>query len=282
MNRTVIFAHYDKNNKIENYVIFYLKELKKIAKNIVFVSDCNLNEEEIVKLSNITHHIIAKRHGEYDFGSYKYGYLYAKENNLLNTEELILANDSCFGPLISFENIWNEINKKECDFWGINQNDIDVDFHIQSFFMVFKENVFKNELFDNFITSIKKQENKDEIIKKYEIGLSKLLLGNGFKAQSFCNYPSDRKVTQDLVFNKTAPLIKKWEILELYPKLTKLICQKIIKRLNSAYDIDLIIDYTKKHSNKKLKNNLKIIRRILIDIKLKRKKFCVLGKNLFP
>ena len=282
MNKTVIFAHYDKNNKIENYVIFYLKELKKIAKNIVFVSDCNLNEEEIAKLSNITHHIIAKRHGEYDFGSYKYGYLYAKENNLLNTEELILANDSCFGPLIPFENIWNEINKKECDFWGINQNDIDVDFHIQSFFIVFKENVFKNELFNNFIINIKKQENKDEIIKKYEIGLSKLLLENGFKAQSFCNYPSDRKVTQDLVFNKIVPLIKKWEILELYPKLTKLICQKIIKRLNSAYDINLIIDYTKKHSNKKLKNNLKIIRRILIDIKLKRKKFCILGKNLFP
>lgn len=282
MNKTVIFAHYDKNNKIENYVIFYLKELKKIAKNIVFISDCNLNEEEIAKLSNITHHIIAKRHGEYDFGSYKYGYLYAKENNLLNTEELILANDSCFGPLLSFEDIWNEINKKECDFWGINQNDIDVDFHIQSFFIVFKENIFKNELFNNFIINIKKQENKDEIIKKYEIGLSKLLLENGFKAQSFCNYPSDRKVTQDLVFNKIVPLIKKWEILELYPKLTKLICQKIIKRLNSAYDINLIIDYTKKHSNKKLKNNLKIIRRILIDIKLKRKKFCILGKNLFP
>ena len=46
MNRTVVFAHYDKDSVIDDYVIYYLKALKEIAQNIVFVSCGSLSEYE--------------------------------------------------------------------------------------------------------------------------------------------------------------------------------------------------------------------------------------------
>ena len=46
-NNIVIFAHYDKNNCIDDYVIYYLEQLKLISKYIIFVSDSDLNKEEL-------------------------------------------------------------------------------------------------------------------------------------------------------------------------------------------------------------------------------------------
>lgn len=83
MKRTAVFAHYDKNNLIQDYVVYYLSELKKYAEKIIFVSDSDVLPEELKKIEGIVEQSIIGRHGEYDFGSYKRGFLYAKENNLL-------------------------------------------------------------------------------------------------------------------------------------------------------------------------------------------------------
>lgn len=32
MKRTAVFAHYDKNNLIQDYVVYYLSELKSVQK----------------------------------------------------------------------------------------------------------------------------------------------------------------------------------------------------------------------------------------------------------
>ena len=123
MNRTVVFAHYDKDSVIDDYVIYYLKALKEIAQNIVFVSCGSLSEYEKNKLNGIASKIIAEHHEEYDFGSYKRGFNYLKDNNILNEiDELILVNDSCFGPFYPFGEIFNDMDKKDCDFWGITKN----------------------------------------------------------------------------------------------------------------------------------------------------------------
>lgn len=73
MNRYAIFAHYDSDNKIEDYVFYYLKELKTVCDYIIFVSDSNLPQNQTVKLDELVDEKIIGRHGEYDFGSYKRG-----------------------------------------------------------------------------------------------------------------------------------------------------------------------------------------------------------------
>ena len=109
MNRLAIFAGYDKDGIIDDYVIYYIKELKKIA-DIIYVSDCDIIESELEKISPYCIHMINGRHREYDFGSYKRGYLYARDNNLLNNYHyLIFCNDSMYGPFFEFEPIFEEM-----------------------------------------------------------------------------------------------------------------------------------------------------------------------------
>lgn len=223
--RTAIFAHFDKDNLIDDYVIYYLNALKKVVQKLIFVSDCNLSTVETDKLNGIADGIIAKPHGEHDFGSYKRGVLFAQENNLLNdTDELIFANDSCYGPFFQLENVFEKMEQENCNFWGITQNNkfkirknlfwkkYEIP-HIQSYFFVLKKEVFNSGVFLNFINSIKKEKSRNEVILKYEIGLSELLLENNFVMKSFIETCKDDSSpflhrAQELILNHGMPFLK--------------------------------------------------------------------------
>ena len=169
MKRAAVFAHYDKDNIVDDYVIYYLKSLKEIFDKIVFVSCREIPNNEKIKLYGIVDFIICENHNEYDFGSYKRGYFYLLENGLeQDFDELGFINDSCYGPLYPLKPIINQVG--DCDFWGMTKN-LEWQEHIQSFFFVFKKQVFTSKIFKNFMESIKDETDKFDIINKYEISL---------------------------------------------------------------------------------------------------------------
>lgn len=265
-NRAAIFAHFDDNNVIQDYVIYYLQSLKDIAGCIIFVSDCDLPENEISKISHIADKVIAKHHGEYDFGSYKRGFQYLSEQSILeNFDEIIFANDSCFGPFCNFNNIWEEMKNYNCDFWGISQHEL-ISRHVQSFFLVFKKNVFNSKIFKNFINSVQKENTKKDIIIKYEIGLSKLLLGNGFKLGSYLNIPVKNFIMlKYLTSDKCLPLLKTSIVRDVPISVIKALLIFFQIKFKIKYPFELIFCYDKANlSHFEFKKVLKYIYKKII------------------
>lgn len=198
--RYCVFAAYNKENKIEKELVFYLEELNKIVDGIVFVMDNPLNDKEKKKLENLTIYNECKKHGEYDFGSYKRGFFYLKENGFLDeADELIFANDSCYGPLKPFNLFiekWEKENKP--DFYGVTINNYGHKYstepnlskyspHIQSYFFLITKNIFEKDFFIDFFKSVKHLDSYVEIIKAYEMGLSALITKNGYNMSAYFN-----------------------------------------------------------------------------------------------
>lgn len=184
MKRIAVFAHYDIHNVIDDYVILYLKTLKTVVEDIVFVSDCNLAESETEKIKSLCCHIIATKHGESnDFGSYKRGLAFLRDKAHFY-DEIVLANDSCY-CVNSFDPIFKKMSQKKCDFWGMTDNkEKGILHHLQSYLLIFRKPVFQKNEFWNFFEKIEKQEKKRSIILLYEVGLSQLLLRLGFTMKS--------------------------------------------------------------------------------------------------
>lgn len=213
MKRIAIYAHYDKKNIIDDYVIFGIKELKKVCNEVVFVSSCDLSDSESAKLDCRK---LIQKHDEYDFGSYKRGFNYAKEEGMLkDCDEILFINDSCYGPFKPLDEIFKKMSENPCDFWGLTKNKYAFKIiknrtkdcyipHIQSYFFVLKKKVFSSEVFENFINSVKREANKNLIIEKYEIGLTTRLESEGFV--------SDFVIKSFYKYNN--PTIYKWR--ELY------------------------------------------------------------------
>ena len=164
MKRAAVFAHYDKDKIIDDYVIYYLKALKEIFDTIVFVSCNELEEGEKSKLDGIADYVITENHNEY---------------------------------------------VGECDFWGMTRN-LEWQEHIQSFFFVFKKQVFTSKVFKDFMAGIKEEPNKLDIVTKYEIGLSRLLIGNGFKFDYAIKYK--KKYRSNITIFKWREAILKYKM----------------------------------------------------------------------
>ena len=106
MKRVAIFASYNKQGIIADYILYYLRGLQSVVESIIYISDNAVKPEEQKKLDGIVIYKECKRHGCYDFGSYRRGFEWADNNGILDdADELIFCNDSCYGPVFPFENV---------------------------------------------------------------------------------------------------------------------------------------------------------------------------------
>lgn len=181
-HRVAVFASYSPDGILPPQVAPYLEGLQPLTNAIVVVCDNDLLPAEEEKLRRLATHVITGRHGEYDFGSYKRGVAWARENGLLEeADDLILCNDSCYGPVKSFEPMFAEMEANEFDFWGATDSN-EIGYHVQSYFVVLTRKVFTSASFAAFISGITKQGHVQQVINKYEVGLTKVLKAAGFSS----------------------------------------------------------------------------------------------------
>jgi len=180
--RVAVFASYSSDGFLPPQVLPYLAGLKPLTKAIVVVCDNDLVPGEQEKLAPFATHVITGRHGEYDFGSYKRGVACAQEKGLLDdADDLILCNDSCYGPVGSFAPMFETMEARGLDFWGATDSH-EFTYHLQSYWVVLSRKVFISDALKNFMASVKKQENVQQVILNYELGITKNLIEAGFKA----------------------------------------------------------------------------------------------------
>lgn len=164
-------------------------------------------------------------------------------------EELIFCNDSCYAPVHPFKPVFDEMQGKECDFWGITEN-TEFSRHIQSYFMVFRPQVFQSKVFNQFITDITAQKTVQDVIENYEVGLSEKLTADGFKAISWFSEHNgsvlpvwnDKNLTVHPVFliKHGTPVIKKKSFdpdsgyLEKSPLFTRYCAVRFNRKLKNA------------------------------------------------
>lgn len=207
--RICLFAGYDATNKIQDYVLYYLRKLSKEA-DIYYLADCAMPAEELEKLSGITKKAIAFRHQKYDFGSWQELVKLIGWHEIEQYDELIFANDSCYGPFFPFSEVFERMQSQKVDFWGMTQSN-HIRYHLQSYFLVFNNKIIKNNKFRDFVSAIEHKDIFMDIVKSYEIGLTKLLEEEGFIAKAAFVKPGFQKnlcVYPNQLLKYRCPLIK--------------------------------------------------------------------------
>jgi lipopolysaccharide biosynthesis protein len=181
--RIAIFAHFDRDGLIDEYVLRYLRGLKPVAQRTLFITDCELKPGEAAKLEGLADLVFSGRHGEYDFGSWKRGYAHLGDT-LDDWDEVIVANDSCYAPLSPLEEVFARMDAVQCDFWGASATKTrhwcTFD-HLNSFFLVFRRPVLADPEFRAFWPQVTAQTHKKQVVEKYERGLSRLLVKRGHR-----------------------------------------------------------------------------------------------------
>ncbi len=184
-NMVSVFASFSGNGKIDDYVLYLLRDIRSISDYVIFVADNPIFPEELIKIEGLCDVCIFDRHEEYDFGSYKRGYFHALENKLFTPDDnLLMINDANYGPVYSFDTVIEKFKQSDCDFYGLSQSKYPSK-HIQSFFYIFKSKVFTSNFFEKFFKDIKKQLSASHVVTEYEMKLTEYLVNNGFSYDVF-------------------------------------------------------------------------------------------------
>lgn len=183
-----IFSAYSADGSIPAYVISYLRKLKAIAPNIVYVTDNKIKHNEIKKLKPYVNQLIAGRHNEYDWGSYKRGFNWLKENDALSPQVLlILANDSTLAVIDKFQPLIDDMHVQNADIYGITANQ-DGKYHIQSFFMILSPKIHQTAAFDAYLNLVKQEPDGLTVAYKYEVPFTNFFVEMGGKAATYIPY----------------------------------------------------------------------------------------------
>lgn len=167
------FCSYDGENIVRENVYHYLNELALAGFNVVFISssDC-LSDMDLKKLSRFCIRILNRENKGYDFYGWKTGL--EQYSQYKAHAGLLLANDSVLGPLFSISNIIARLENCDADIVGMTDS-FHIYPHLQSYFLYCKKNVVLSEEFGRFFKKVDVLELKIAIVRKYEVGFSRLL-----------------------------------------------------------------------------------------------------------
>lgn len=201
-NRLFLFAAYDSNGVIDDALVYYISSLAKLGDVIVCI-DYDCAKSEINKLKPYSIHQIANRHGEYDFGSYKRCFQYARDYDLLkNYEYVYLVNDSVFGPMYDISGLINKMEANSKDAVGIIKSQHKTHAFMESWFVRLNKKVFLTQWFDEFLSTVQTEQRKSTITIKYEHGLTNLV------AQHKCSWDGIYAIYGRKTYNNPKYLFK--------------------------------------------------------------------------
>lgn len=269
----VIFAD---GGEIEKSALYLAQSVADMVEHLCLIINGNPREEAVENAKSITESVYIRENTGYDSGAFKYAL-----EEILGWEEihkykeLMLVNDSCFGPIYPLEDMFRSMEEKECDFWGVTDqpeikrgsfSDALIPYHIQSYFMVIRERMLKSKEFADFWKQMKLSDIYELVVDNFELEFTKYFVQHGYIAAAYIDgkeFCKSVEETQAYVFFDSYRLIRDYKCPLLKKKVFLFPEQDILasnagetarKTLEyvekeTSYDADLIWDYLIKKSD---------------------------------
>jgi lipopolysaccharide biosynthesis protein len=212
VKRLGIFFFYDKEGIVDDYITYLLEDMKKNISDLLVVCNGKLTPEGRAKLLGLTKNLIVRENKGFDVWAYKEGMKYYGWDELSKYDEVVLFNFTIFGPLYPFVEMFNEMDKRDLDFWGITTYHgapfdpfglIKYGYlpeHIQSHFIVIRNDMLKSYEFKYYWDNMGPITSYEEAICFHEAIFTKDFSDKGFKWQVYVD-------TSDLIKHSHAPIL---------------------------------------------------------------------------
>jgi lipopolysaccharide biosynthesis protein len=167
--RRVVYVHFDRNGDVHDYTIGQLRAFAELGYATTFVTNSDtFSDEQVIKVRPFCASIIWRSNEGYDFAAYRDGILSIPAGDLT---QLILTNDSCYGPLFPLASLLDRCDPEKADVWGATDSR-QIAYHLQSYFLLFHSKALHSAAFRRFWRRYPNVNNKAWVILNGEIGIS--------------------------------------------------------------------------------------------------------------
>ncbi|MDD4556255.1 MAG: rhamnan synthesis F family protein [Alphaproteobacteria bacterium] len=286
MKKLAIYVHFDPKGEVREYIFKCLQGLQEVVSDILFVVNGTISPDARKRLEKMNVEILVRENVGFDWSAWKAGIEYYGYDKLYSYDELLLTNNTFYGPIYPFAEMWSAMDKKECDFWGIvrhpevNSLWIDNDpkskmlSHIQSYWLVFKNKILRSPNFKSYWENITVHKSYQEMVGYGETKLTKYFEDCGFQSATYIDSEKYNKIfwgnisaflPDSAIIDEKCPVLKRKPFFEDHQlAFNSGLTNKLEKALdyithNTSYDENLIwSDLLKSQSMYKLHYNLNL------------------------
>ncbi len=264
--RLGIYSFFDSQGIVDRYVPFFLRDLKENLQDLIIVINGLILIEEKQKLLELTPHVIVRENRGYDIWGYKTGMDYFGWDKLTDYDEVIVANNTVFGPVFKFRELFKEMDQRNVDFWGLTRHyehekdptdSSPLGFtteHIQSYFMGFRRSLIISPAFQTYWDNLPPLNSYHEAIGKHETWFTHYFTEQGFRWDTFVDSAALKALNPNpilyyhmrMIRDHRCPVIKRRSFFQDYDDILFHTTGQPAKELyeyvrdHTGYDVDLI------------------------------------------
>lgn len=230
MKRICVLEFHAADSEIPEYILYLAKELKKITDMLFVVINLEKGKEvHLEELDSIVDEVVVRDDIDFDAGAFKYALSEVIGwNQIREYDELILVNDSCYGPIYPLEKVFDTMKDKKYDFWAITEREEFSDkktgkfipYHVQPYFLVIRKRMLADKKFEAYWKSLPSLPTFRDAVYKYELKFTEYFNRLGYKSGAYIDDkyfpetvanepPAVYFDTYNLVVGHRSPFLKK-------------------------------------------------------------------------
>lgn len=188
-SRLLIYVVYDGRGDVEEYIPYALTHLREHCDRIVAVVNGRLTDVGRAALEPVSDEIVVRENRGYDIWGYKEG-LDAVGDSIRDYDEVILANDTWFGPVRPFAPIFERMDAEPLHFWGMTDH-VRVEphpftesgylpYHLQSYWLAVRRDMFTSPEWIAYWRDLPVMDSYNDAVVKHEGVFTEIFTRYGF------------------------------------------------------------------------------------------------------
>jgi len=270
-----IYFFYDRDGIVDDYNIYLLKDLRENLDKLLVVCNGELTPAGKVRFESVADEVLVRENRGFDVWAYKAGMAHYGWEQLAQYDEVVLLNFTHYGPVYPFREMFEKMNLREADFWGIVMrygfphdpyNKCKYGYipdHVPSAFMVIRRNMISSPAFRQYWDTMREINSYEDSICYHEAIFTIDFAAQGFKyalyidaddLKEYWDYPL-MLYPLELVKNRRCPLFKRRSFFNIYEEFFVGSCGEATAefyeylRRETSYDVNMIWDNLLRTSN---------------------------------
>lgn len=120
MKRLGIYVIYDENGIVDDYIFYFINEIKRFLERLVIVCNGNVNRENYARLQQVADDVYIRENKGFDACAIRKVLIdYYGWDKVCEYDGVLVMNDTFFGPLFPMDTIFETMDRKGVDLWGL-------------------------------------------------------------------------------------------------------------------------------------------------------------------
>lgn len=221
--RLVIYAIWERRGDVADFVSYALNALRAHVDHLLVVVNGTLSDEGRRALDGVADTLLERENVGYDIWAHKNA-LDSLGSSIADYDEIVLMNDTWYGPVRDFGALFSRMNARSLDFWGISDHAAQVPnpftgrdrlpYHLQSYWIAARKSLFLSDAWRSYWRNLPSLDTYFDAVLKHEAIFTEHFTARGFVAEAAfpcINYPTDHPAlfNPDLLLADGCPTLKR-------------------------------------------------------------------------